>query len=98
MSSSGSLALNFLLTPVHLSHKTRDDAGSAPASVQVCGYGTAELPSEQGLTPPHPLSALSSAMGFTFPVKNQALGGNTAGWIAGSKWQGWQGEGKGIFH
>ena len=34
---------------------------------------------------------------FTFLMKNQALGGNTVGWIAGSKWQSWQGEGNGIF-
>lgn len=67
MSSSDSLTLNFLLTPVHLSHKTQDDARSAPLTKQVYTYDTADLLSVEGLALSHPLPALFSTMGFYLP-------------------------------
>lgn len=41
VSSWGSLTLNFLLRPVHLSHKTQRDPCSACLIEQVCRYDTA---------------------------------------------------------
>lgn len=92
VSSPGSLTLNFLLTPVHVSEGPQ---GAQHLLLSSCAAVIGPM------SPPWRGSrclGLALHWGFTFPMENQALSGNTVGWIAGSKWQSRQGEGKEIFH